>query len=269
MDTKIKVPHLPKPRVLLWVDASFNDMEEIDKMQSLPDLESALGRVFRVEAPEPRRGVLLELYVRTVLFCRRNGFNRAQTSALLSITRRVHEANIDTSLNNTEQCLEYCSELLLCHSVRRPPFSVDLYSYQEVARILEYIQGTYIRHHNLYKYIFTPQVRLDLSLVYHGMPEEAHLNTEDSESPEEGKELEKDLEMGEGKDGPSEPQEPPTAEPEVTTPGSRSELTALIQQAVEEEVTRVSVHLEQRLKESEEQLNTALASLQLNLQGRK
>lgn len=98
-------------------------MEEIDKMQSIPDLErflplfmisitsifkhhhaaltqfsvfcdSVLCSVFGVDLPEPKRGVLLELYVQTVLFCRGHSFKKEQTSALLSIIKSVHEANI-------------------------------------------------------------------------------------------------------------------------------------------------------------------------------
>ena len=104
----------------------------------------------------------------------------------------------ETSLCNMEQCFEFCSELLLCHSVRvcvnssifnlyrlqcpfkcicnvslvlfwlvmslflcplqRPPFSINLFNSAEVTQILKYIHSTYIRHYNLYKYIFTPQV---------------------------------------------------------------------------------------------------------------
>ncbi|KAG8009105.1 hypothetical protein GBF38_011717 [Nibea albiflora] len=69
-------------------------MEEIDKMQSIPDLESIICSVFGVDLPEPKRGVLLELYVQAVLFCRERSFKKEQTSALLSIIKSIHETNI-------------------------------------------------------------------------------------------------------------------------------------------------------------------------------
>uniref|UniRef100_A0A3P8S8S4 Cilia and flagella associated protein 119 n=1 Tax=Amphiprion percula TaxID=161767 RepID=A0A3P8S8S4_AMPPE len=112
-----------------------------------------------LDLPEPKRGVLLELYVQTVLFCREHSFKKEQTSALLSIMKSIHEANIETPLLNFEQCLKYCKELLLCHSVRRPPFSINIFSSTEANCILEYIHNNYMRHYKLYKYIFTPQVR--------------------------------------------------------------------------------------------------------------
>lgn len=98
-------------------------MEEINKMQTFPDLERfltnicpctcshscghhrdtvlfcyrALSSVFKVDLPEPRRGVLLELYVQAVLFCREQKFKNEQTSALLSVMKSIHEANIGKS----------------------------------------------------------------------------------------------------------------------------------------------------------------------------
>lgn len=96
-------------------------MEEINKMQTVPDLERfltypctfcrhavtrvhiadtvlpsdrALSTVFKLDLPEPTRGVLLELYVQTVLFCREQKFKNEQTSVLLSLIKSVHQANI-------------------------------------------------------------------------------------------------------------------------------------------------------------------------------
>ncbi|XP_028263745.1 cilia- and flagella-associated protein 119 [Parambassis ranga] len=184
MDVKIKLPRALKATLMLWTDVSYHDMEEIDKLQSIPELESALGSVFSIELPEPKRGVLLELYVQTVLFCREHSFRKEQTSALLSIIKSIHEANIETPLDNKDECLEYCRELLLCHSVRRPPFSVNLFGFEEANCILKYILSSYLRHYKLYKYIFTTQVKLDLSLTYSGMTDNGPPTTEDSSEPD-------------------------------------------------------------------------------------
>uniref|UniRef100_A0A672RTH5 Si:ch73-81k8.2 n=1 Tax=Sinocyclocheilus grahami TaxID=75366 RepID=A0A672RTH5_SINGR len=102
--------------------------------------------------------ILLELYTNLVLFCKEQHFNREQTSVLISIIKTVHQFNTETPLNNTDHCMTYCSELLLCHSVRRPPFSIDLFSSEQVTLILFYFINTYMRHYFLYKCIFTPEV---------------------------------------------------------------------------------------------------------------
>lgn len=272
METQVKTPRRPlEPRILLWADAGYTDMCEIDKAQSTPDLESILCSVLHVEdVSEPMREVLLALYVHTVQFCRRSGFDLPQTSALLSIIKCMHKANIETSLDNTEQCFDYCSELLLCHSVKRPPFSVDLFKCHEVSLILEHVNNTYIRNYALYKYVFTPQLRLDLSLSYDGTPEEDDPPAEKPTSPDTEKELGETEPAAEPVDSqePMENQEnPQNPDPVEAAPGSRSALRQMIQKALAEEVLRVSDQLEQSLKESSEQLNRKLTSLQIQPQG--
>lgn len=162
------MPEDMKAKVMLWTDISFHDMEKLEKTQSIPDLETALCEVLEVDLSDPKREILLELYVQTMLFCRENSFKTVQTSTLMSIIKSIHEANVVTPIDNIQQCNTYCKELLLCHSVRRPPFSINLFNLEEVSRIYKYIYNSYMRHYKLYKYIFTPQVKLDLSLTYSG-----------------------------------------------------------------------------------------------------
>lgn len=273
MEGKVKEPHSLKPRVLLWADVSYNDMEEIDNIKDIPKLERTLCCVLAVDYPEPRRGVLLELYVHTVLFCRQNNFNREQTSALISIVKCMHQANTETPLNNMDHCFAYCSELLLCHSVRRPPFSINLFNSEQVTHILKYFLNSYIRHFNLYKYIFTPQVRLDLSLCYSGMSNEEEPPSEDSVSLEDGDSVtETEPKTDQEKEPSAAEQDLLSSAPEGTGaagPSHRSELKAIIQQEVRQEMMRMSALLEQSLKESADQLTSAMASLETNLQGRK
>ncbi|KAF0025297.1 hypothetical protein F2P81_022178 [Scophthalmus maximus] len=188
-----------------------------------------LYRVFGVDLAEPKRGVLLELYVQTVLFCRERSFKKEQTSALLSIVKSIHEANIETPLDNIEQCFEYCKELILCHSVRRPPFSIDLFNSEEANCIFKYIHNSYMRHYKLYKYIFTPQVKLDLTLTYSRIPDH-----EDSSAP-----------------------------------GPTADLKALIEKGVTEQMMHLSGQLDERMKEIADQHNSSLNSPQTNLKDKK
>ncbi|XP_029313005.1 cilia- and flagella-associated protein 119 isoform X2 [Cottoperca gobio] len=260
MDTKTKAL---QAKVMLWTDVNYHDMDEIDKMKSIPDLESALCNVFGVDLPEPKRGVLLELYVQTVLFCRECNFKKEHTSALLSIIKSIHEANIQTSFNNIEQCFNYCKELLLCHSVRRPPFSIDLFSYEEVNCILKYIHNSYINHYKLYKYIFTPQVKLDLSLTYSGIPDEDEQTLEDSSAPDVENVME--TEAAPKTDSSPQTQEASIGEPE----GAALDLKALIEKEVREQMTLVSGQLDQRMKDIEDQHHSALDSPQPSHKSKK
>ncbi|XP_040031995.1 cilia- and flagella-associated protein 119 isoform X1 [Gasterosteus aculeatus] len=227
MDTESKAL---KAKVMLWTDVSYHEMEEMDQMQSIPDLERCLCSVLGVHLPEPKRGVLLEMYVQAVLFGRECNFKKEQTSALLSIMKSIHEANIETPLNNIEQCVEYAMDLLLCHSVRRPPFSINIFSFEEVGCILKYIHNSYVRHYKLYKYIFTKQVKLDLSLTYSDQDEPTKT---DSSAPEVENLMEKATEAA-----PTTESSPQTEEAEGTKLGY-SEQEALTEHEVREQMVLV------------------------------
>ncbi|KAF6734791.1 hypothetical protein FQA47_013482 [Oryzias melastigma] len=56
--------------------------------------DSTLCRLFGLDLPEPKRGVVVELYVQAVLFGRKQSFKKEQTSSLLSIIKSIHEANV-------------------------------------------------------------------------------------------------------------------------------------------------------------------------------
>ncbi|XP_036404118.1 coiled-coil domain-containing protein 189 isoform X2 [Megalops cyprinoides] len=166
-----------KAKVLLWADVGYTDMEEIGNAMPTAELGRALCRVQGIHMTQSRIRVLMDLYFHTLLFCWQRGFNREQTSVLLSIVKAIHENNMETFLINIDDIFTYCNEVLLCHSARRPPFGVDLFSSEQVTQISQYFVKTYFRHYTLYKYVFTDQVRLELSLSYFGTP--CDLHTED------------------------------------------------------------------------------------------
>ncbi|KAL1264500.1 hypothetical protein QQF64_004855 [Cirrhinus molitorella] len=262
----------PKARVLLWADLKHSDMEEIEKCNSIPEIERILCRALLAsDVAQTKQRVLLELYTNLVLFCREQHFKREQTSVLISIIKNVHQFNTETPLNNTDECFTYCSELLLCHSVRRPPFSIDLFSSEQVTEILSYFINTYMRHYFIYKYIFTPEVQLDISLSYIGTPEDTDIEeTPQSESVADSKrEAERETEM----DG--EVQQSAALETTTETDcleqgsSSNSELRTIVQKEVRDEVMRLTAQLQQRLQDSADQLNNAISKLETNIQVKK
>ncbi|XP_028332787.1 cilia- and flagella-associated protein 119 [Gouania willdenowi] len=246
MDTTIKVPRTVKAKVMLWTDISYHDMEEIENMLSTWDLERCLCRLLKVDLPEPKRGVLLELYVQSVLFCREHNFSREQTSTFLSIIKSIHDLNVETPFDNIEQCVSYCKELLLCHSVRRPPFSINLFGPEEIKCVFEYIYTSYFKHFKLYKYVFTPEVKLDLSLTYSETVEEEPLQphtTVNSSEPDVKSEHDGSVDTQQENTGQEEEEE------EAASSDPTSEVKALIEQAVRKQIAFVSGELDQRMKD--------------------
>ncbi|XP_067286493.1 coiled-coil domain-containing protein 189 [Pseudorasbora parva] len=271
----IKVPQQhPRARVMLWADLKHNDMEEIEKANSITEIERILCRALVSDVPQPKQRVLLELYTNLVVFCREKHFNKEQTSVLISIIKNVHQFSTETPLNNTDQCLTYCSELLLCHSVRRPPFSVDLFSSEQVTQILYYFINTYMRHYFLYKYIFTPEVQLDITFSYTGIPEEV-TNIEETAQSEIAADGERETERETNMDGEVQQSatllEIKTTETDSSNPGSssKSELKSIVQKEVRDEVMRLTAQLQQRLQDSADQINDTISKLEAKIQVKK
>ncbi|KAG1693992.1 hypothetical protein DVH05_022010 [Phytophthora capsici] len=60
------------------------------------------------------------------------------------------------STTNLKTSFEFFQAILLTHSVNRSPKSVDIFSREEVAAIVDYVTNSYYRHFQLYKCIYTP-----------------------------------------------------------------------------------------------------------------
>ncbi|KAH0626363.1 hypothetical protein JD844_001305 [Phrynosoma platyrhinos] len=168
------------------------------------------------------------------------------------LKRKVHiilgaSPRKETPLPNVEECYNYFTELVFCHSIRRPPFSIDLFNQDQLVLITDYMINTYFRHYKLYKYAFTPQVRLDISFTYIGMPEP---------EPKDEETVAEITEAG---------LSPLPEEPEETAVREESPTAALreyIATQLNQELSQLRLSVEQRLKTTEEQFNAKLVQLE-------
>ncbi|XP_072340252.1 cilia- and flagella-associated protein 119 isoform X2 [Scyliorhinus torazame] len=224
---RLEKPKLPDAKICLWA---------LHQLLCLSLNES-----------DYRSHILLDLYVYTIQFAKNQAFNKEQTSTLFSIVKRLHEACTATSLGNVDGCFHYFLELVLCHSVRRPPFSIDLFNSDQVKLVTDYILDTYFRHFKLYKYVFTRQILLDLTISYPGIPdpqpdvEEEELVIEQEEDPPEEMVASGEL---------SPPEQPD------------QELQQYIRTRLTEQVSELKTSLESQLREGEQRLNQRLLSLE-------
>ncbi|XP_060112611.1 cilia- and flagella-associated protein 119 [Heteronotia binoei] len=241
-------PQQHKAKICMWKYLDVHSMDLIDKAQTTDELKSLLSELFDLQdfQSNPRSAILLDLYFYSIQFCREQGFNREQTSAFFSIVKDTHEACVETPLPNVEECYNYFTELVFCHSIRRPPFSIDLFNQDQLVLITDYVINTYFRHFKLYKYAFTPQVRLDLSFTYIGMPEAK----EEVEEPAESRESPLSPLQEESEEAPAAEQDP--------TATLREYISAQLNQ----ELAQLRLVVEQRLRAAEEQFSSKLSQLE-------
>ncbi|OAF67456.1 hypothetical protein A3Q56_04813 [Intoshia linei] len=150
-----KNPRDHQPKILLW---KYVDLQCADKLIQ----KTTTDQIHRYLESESKENfpILKDLLYYAVQFAK----NQKYTAAKLSTVSR-HKI-LETYFDNTNNVVKYINELLLCHSIKRPPFCIDLYSQQEILDISTYIMNSYIRNIKLYKYVFTKMIRLDLSITY-------------------------------------------------------------------------------------------------------
>ncbi|KAG5463934.1 hypothetical protein LSCM1_00107 [Leishmania martiniquensis] len=100
--------------------------------------------------------VLLELYGHLVLFAKASMFSPFKASTLFGIVHEVHEASVADRLSRAKS-YDLLRELVVRHSVHRPPYSTMVFSVREVQDIDTYMMSTYYRHYKMYVYCFVPR----------------------------------------------------------------------------------------------------------------
>ncbi|XP_075828482.1 cilia- and flagella-associated protein 119 [Microtus pennsylvanicus] len=243
-------PPLPQPRICMWKYLDLHSMHRLEKAATVEEMREVLAELLELGYPEQslRDAIILDLFSYALIFCRQQGFSLEQTSAACALLQDLHKACIATPLGNVEECYRYFTSVLFCHGVRRPPFSIDLFKEEQLLALADYVVNTYFRHFKLYKYVFTPQVRLDLSLTYMGLQ---------LPQPEE-KEGEEAVEQA----ATPQEQEPETEIQPEQQPSEVCILQTYIKTQLSKELRQLQQLVEERLKESEERLSSKLAALE-------
>ncbi|XP_066869692.1 cilia- and flagella-associated protein 119 isoform X3 [Kogia breviceps] len=184
-------PPLPQPRICIWKYLDIHSMHRLEMTANVEEMREVLAELLGLGSPVQslRDAITLDLFSHALIFCRQQGFSLEQTSTACALLQDLHKACIATPLGNVEECYRYFTSVLFCHGIRRPPFSINLFKEEQLLALADYVVNTYFRHFKLYKYVFTPQVRLDLSLTYMGL-QAPKLWPKDETEKEEGKEVE-------------------------------------------------------------------------------
>ncbi|XP_019777301.1 cilia- and flagella-associated protein 119 isoform X3 [Delphinus delphis] len=277
-------PPLPQPRICIWKYLDIHSMHRLEKTANVEEMREVLAELLGLGSPAQslRDAITLDLFSHALIFCRQQGFSLEQTSTACALLQDLHKACIATPLGNVEECYRYFTSVLFCHGIRRPPFSINLFKEEQLLALADYVVNTYFRHFKLYKYVFTPQVRLDLSLTYMGLqapklwPKD---ETGKGECRGEGwtglglkpppafwlAEKEEGEEVEEQALTPDE-EEPETVVQPEPEPSQVSILRAYIKTQMNKELEQLQQLVEEQLKASEERLSSKLTALERPLQ---
>lgn len=74
-------------------------------------------------------------------------------------SKKISINSLETRNDNLDILQKYFNELIVRHSINRPPFSIQIFKLQDVIKITEYLSKNYLSNYKLYKYVFTSSVR--------------------------------------------------------------------------------------------------------------
>lgn len=132
------------------------------------DLEALRGVLKRVDAEgngqllhssehtAGQLGVLLDLYGHLVLFSKASQLPPFKTSTLVGIVHHVHQTSMCGRYTRAES-YDLLRQLVVQHSVHRPPYSTMVFNIREVQDIDTYLMTTYYRHYKMYVFCFVPR----------------------------------------------------------------------------------------------------------------
>merc|ERR1711907_56417 len=92
-----------------------------------------------------------------------NRLTTEKTSTLFSVLKLVHFISMERKLT-AEQSTQELQKLLIQHAVERPPYSIGIFSSNDIKKIMDHVTDTYYRHYKLYRYCFTKKRILDFSI---------------------------------------------------------------------------------------------------------
>lgn len=252
-----------KPKMCVWADISFHNMDQINEELTTIGKREILKNLLKLE-DSPRSDILLDLFLHTLRFAKLHNYRKDQTSALFSIVKQTHEVCTSTPFGNIQECFQFFRELMLIHSVHRPPWSIELYNAQELEEITAHVINTYFRHYKLYKYAFTPKVRLDVSIRYEGRaPSPEPIEFEDAEE-EEGRPT--SSHGGSTVTSPRESKLATAATPVLPTPEpveeESSELETVVRKAVADQLKLMQTNVEKQLEDTDKMINDKIQTLE-------
>lgn len=248
----------------LWAELSFTDVESLVECQTILEFRSKMAPILGSGEYEPlnkRLLIELDLFYYLIRFAKSNEFDYQQISTLFSIVRAVHKMAISTPCNNLKETIEEFYRLLLHHSANRPPYSMGVFTTDQVKLITDYVLSTYFKHFKFYKYVYTKRVQLDITVQYPGIPETPQPPTPETKIVEETEPV-KDSDDNVGDDVTSEVPDKGTSTDDTTISDKEKELTKIIQSHLNEQLAQLKTSINEQLSIHDHKVSEKIQSME-------
>ena len=138
--------------------------------------------------------LILDFHAMNYDFCSKQQFSNEKVSTMLALFNWLLHTMVKHQLV-PEQGQKLLKQILEKHSIQRPPFSIFIYTREEIDAIIDFALKTFFRHFSLYEYSFKPKVDLLLMTLPKELTMERNETKEEEPAIDEMDELAEDAEM--------------------------------------------------------------------------
>jgi hypothetical protein len=121
---------------------------------------------------DSQREAMLDLLYHALRFARSHSMTAEKQSTLVSIIHQLHTEAM-RSKAPAKDAFVILEDLLIGHSVHRPPYSAAVFAVDDTKLIIDYLLSTYFRHYKLYLYAFSSRSELCITASTLGAANEA------------------------------------------------------------------------------------------------
>eukprot|EP01035_Chromulina_nebulosa_P020224 gene20224-26254_t len=146
-----------------WLYLEEEDVYALSTVFDVKEIKKLIGKIFKINYDDDvKTDIAIEFYFYNYSFCKDKAFNNRKISTYLSIMHDIFIQDTESmSFNdNIMSSYQYFEELLLRHSIERPPNSIGIFSLSDVENVIDYTNTSYYGFFQSYKFIFGYQMRL-------------------------------------------------------------------------------------------------------------
>ena len=253
--------------VAIWKDLTLVEAESILKCTTPKEVDTEVRKLIgklSTDTQTKEDMIIIDMYIYLFQFAIKMEFSPPQLSVLYTLQKRVHEMCVSVPYENMTETFTLFKEILLCHSVNRPPFSVLVFEVDQVKRVTDYFLSTYFKHYRMYKYAFTKKQRLNITIHYPDLPP--------LPTPEESTDLTDDTGLNEVEDSETEK----IAKEEELDPGDQNidkpalsprevELEKMIKSQLSDQLDNLQLTMTKELSSYDQKISSKITELETSI----
>ena len=159
-----KMAGIMAPGQFLFAHFTKVQAEELLKLTDVDVIKKHLKEAYKVVEEGEKQALLMNFHYNNFKFCKSQDFTLEKFSTLMSILNFVFHESLSNNLD-IELSRALFQELVIKHSIQRPPYSIEIFKIEERDTIFQQVELTFYRHYLLYKYIFAQQI--DVMIACH------------------------------------------------------------------------------------------------------